>query len=91
MWVFFDKDNKDSEYFFPCAFKHQTRTPIPFNEERTIRENYTFIKNKKRQAGAELCQAQGKLILFRPWLDTFLLWLTNMVWIYQFGLWIKQV
>ena len=49
----------------------------------------TWIKNGKlklfrnykvdKQAGAELCQAQGKLIRFLLWLELCLLWLTNMV------------
>ena len=37
------------------------------------------LKVKKKQAGAELCQAQGKLKLARLLLDIYLLWLTNMV------------
>ena len=48
------------------------------------------ITKRIKQAGAELCQAQGKLILVWPLLDHCLLWLTNMVWICQFGLWIWQ-
>ena len=45
--------------------------------------------NNDEQAG-ELCQAQGKLNLCLPWLDPRLLWLTNMVLICRFGLWISQ-
>ena len=49
----------------------------------------TFANEKYlKQAGAELCQAQGKLKRFWPRLDPCLLWLTNMVCICQFGLWI---
>ena len=43
-----------------------------------------------KQARAELCQAQGKLNLFWPRLDPCLPWLTNMVLICHFGLWISQ-
>ena len=37
----------------------------------------SLIKTMK-QAGAELCQANGNLKLFLPWLNTFLNWLSNM-------------
>ena len=57
---------------------------------------YKGVKIKiKHQAGAELCQAQDKLILFWPWLDPCLdplrIWLMNLtrleskVWSVQFG------
>ena len=39
-----------------------------------------------KQAWAELCQAQGKLILIWSGLDPCLLGFTNMEWICEFGL-----
>ena len=47
-------------------------------------------REREKQAGAKLCQAQGKSNLFCPWLGHCLLWLTNLVLICQIGLWTSQ-
>ena len=54
-------------------------------------KNMPFYHRKKNKLGlrAELCQAQGKLKLVWLWLAPYLLWLTSIFWICQFGLWIE--
>ena len=46
-------------------------------------------KKRKKQAGAELCQGQGKLKLVWLWVDPYSLSITNIFWLCRFGLWIE--
>ena len=48
-----------------------------FNSNQIKMKTIPQMKTNQKQAGAELCQALGKLNLFWPWLDPCLLWLAK--------------
>ena len=55
--------------------------------ELSVFNKTKFSEKEVKQAGAELCQAQGKLEFVWLWLDPCLLGLTSIDWISKFGAW----
>ena len=84
----------------PLSYWHSSKSkvlePCWYSDSHCKNQIFLVVKRKDlfgkkwKQAGAELCQAQGELNLFLPWWDPCLLWLTNMVLICQLGLWISK-
>ena len=54
-------DNFGRCKFSPCAFKHETRTSIPSNEQTTVTENYKFLENEIKEKNRQIDELSTKI------------------------------